>query len=105
MVVMKTGAQIFLNDGASDTQGVPDEDGRLLVGQFTTSGVVFLRYNIRFQGGEEEIFEYTDVELTFPAVEGGCTDAVRPVCMFSVLTCAMGCRPAQSLHKHAERCK
>jgi hypothetical protein len=68
------GAQIFLNAGASDSQGVPDEDGRLLVGQFTTSGVVFLRYNIRFQDGEDAIYEYTDVELTFPAIEGGCTD-------------------------------
>jgi hypothetical protein len=68
------GAQIFLNAGSSDSQGVPDEDGRLLVGQFTTSGVVFLRYNIRFQEGEDAIYEYTDVELTFPAIEGGCTD-------------------------------
>ena len=49
-------AQIFLNPGASDTQGVPDEDGKLLVGQFTTSGVVFLRYNIRFQGANDEIY-------------------------------------------------
>lgn len=70
----EAGAQIFLNPGASDTQGVPDEDGKLLVGQFTTSGVVFLRYNIRFQGANDEIYEYTDVELTFPAIEGGCTD-------------------------------
>ena len=90
------GAQIFLNDGASDTQGVPDEDGRLLVGQFTTSGVVFLRYNIRFQGAEDELFEYTDVELTFPAIEGGCTDAdavnYDPSANFDDLTCVfLGC--------------
>ena len=85
------GAQIFLNPGASDTQGVPDEEGRLLVGQFTTSGVVFLRYNIRFQGADDALYEYTDVELTFPAVEGGCTDEgasnFDPSANFNDLTC------------------
>ena len=70
------GAQIFLNPGASDTQGVPDENGDLLLGQFTTSGVVFIRYNIRFQDAEGNIYEFTDIELTFPPIEGGCTDAM-----------------------------
>ncbi|MDA0913292.1 MAG: hypothetical protein O2818_01815 [Bacteroidetes bacterium] len=68
------GAQIFLNPGASDTQGVPDAEGRLLVGQFTTSGVVFLRYNIQFEGADDVLYQYPDVELTFPEIAGGCTD-------------------------------
>ena len=68
------GAQIFLNPGASDTQGVPDADGRLLVGQFTTSGVVFLRYNIQFEGADDQLYQFPDVELTFPPIAGGCTD-------------------------------
>ena len=68
------GAQIFLNPGASDTQGVPDADGRLLVGQFTTNGVVFLRYNIQFQGEGDVLYQFPDVELTFPQIAGGCTD-------------------------------
>ena len=69
----EAGAQIFLNPGASETQGVPDADGRLLVGQFTTNGVMFLRYNIQFElGGQLE--QYEDVELTFPLIAGGCTD-------------------------------
>ena len=69
----EAGAQIFLNPGASDTQGVPNADGRLLVGQFTTNGVIFLRYNIQFElNGQLE--QYEDVELTFPLIAGGCTD-------------------------------
>jgi hypothetical protein len=68
------GAQIFLNPGASDTQGVPDAEGKLLVGQFTTSGVVFLRYNIQFEGADDQLYQYPDVELTFPPIAGGCTD-------------------------------
>ena len=67
------GAQIFLNPGASETQGVPDADGRLLVGQFTTNGVMFLRYNIQFEL-DGQLEQYEDVELTFPLVAGGCTD-------------------------------
>ena len=68
------GAQIFLNEGSSDTQGVPDADGKLLLGQFTTSGVVFLRYNIRFEDLNDTQHEFTDIELTFPPIAGGCTD-------------------------------
>ena len=68
------GAQIFLNAGASDTQGVPDENGQLLLGQFTTEGVIFLRYNIRFQDSSGNLQEFTDIELTFPPLAGGCTD-------------------------------
>ena len=67
------GAQIFLNPGASETQGVPDADGRLLVGQFTTNGVMFLRYNIQFEL-DGQLEQYEDVELTFPLIAGGCTD-------------------------------
>jgi hypothetical protein len=69
----ETGAQIFLNPGASETQGVPDAEGRLLVGQFTTSGVVFLRYNVQFELGGQMV-QFPDVELTFPEIAGGCTD-------------------------------
>ncbi len=67
------GAQIFLNPGASETQGVPDADGRLLLGQFTTDGVVFLRSNIKFELGGQ-LTQYEDLELTFPLIAGGCTD-------------------------------
>jgi len=69
----EAGAQIFLNPGASETQGVPDTEGRLLVGQFTTNGVIFLRYNIQFELGGQ-LTQYEDVELTFPQIAGGCTD-------------------------------
>ena len=69
------GAQIFLNSGASATQGVPDAEGRLLVGQFTTDGVVFLRYNVQFEL-DGQLVQFPDVELTFPLVVGGCTDSV-----------------------------
>ena len=86
----EAGAQIFLNPGASETQGVPDADGRLLVGQFTTNGVMFLRYNIQFElGGQLE--QYEDVELTFPQIAGGCTDEMAsnydPSANFDDLTC------------------
>ena len=87
----EAGAQIFLNDGASDTQGVPDENGQLLLGQFTTSGVVFLRYNIRFQDAAGTVHEFTDLELTFPPIAGGCTDPLASnydeTANFEDLTC------------------
>jgi hypothetical protein len=97
----EAGAQIFLNDGASDTQGVPDENGQLLLGQFTTEGVVFLRYNIRFQDSNGEFQEYTDLELTFPPIAGGCTDPLASnydeSANFEDLTCLYeGCTDASA---------
>lgn len=87
----EAGAQIFLNEGASDTQGVPDADGRLLVGQFTTAGVVYLRYNIQFEGLNNELYQFADVELTFPPIIGGCTDPAasnyEPEANFDDLAC------------------
>ena len=94
----ETGAQIFLNPGASEMQGVPDEDGRLLVGQFTTDGVMFLRYNVQFEL-DGQLEQYADVELTFPLVAGGCTDEAAdnydPAANFDDMGCIYeGCTDA-----------
>ena len=68
------GASIFLPEGSSN-QGYPDADGRLLLAQLTTDGIVNLQYNLTFENAANEEFTVTDVELSFPNVIGGCTDA------------------------------
>lgn len=67
------GASIFLPEGSSN-QGYPDADGRLLLAQLTTDGIVNLQYNLTFENAANEEFTVTDVELSFPDVIGGCTD-------------------------------
>ena len=67
------GASIFLPENSSN-QGFPDADGRLLLAQLTTDGIVSLQYNITYQNAANEPSTITDVELSFPAVAGGCMD-------------------------------
>ena len=67
------GASIFLPEGSSN-QGYPDADGRLLLAQLTTDGIVSLQYNLTFENAANEEFTVTDVELSFPDFVGGCTD-------------------------------
>ena len=73
VVDVDPGASIFLPEGASD-QGYPDEDGRLLLAQLTTDGIVSLQYNLTYQDADNNQYVVTDVEMSFPEVDGGCTD-------------------------------
>ena len=71
--VNNTAASISVTPLQSD-QGVPDENGRVLLAQITANGVGFVRYNVLFQPEVGAAITYTDVELTFPAQVPGCTN-------------------------------
>ena len=58
------------------TQGQPDEDGRVLVAQITTAGVVTLRYNVEFTPTAGTTQQFWDVELIMPERVSGCTNPV-----------------------------
>jgi hypothetical protein len=65
------GATMFYTPGTT-TANLPD-GGKLLIGQFTTGGVVSLQYN--FQLSFNNItYRITDVELQFPIQGPGCMD-------------------------------
>ena len=66
------GATLYYLPGSSAT--AYPTGGKLLIGQFTTGGVVSLRYN--FQMAYNSItYRITDVELQFPVQGPGCMDA------------------------------
>ena len=66
------GGSIFVVPGAN-TQGVP-VGGKVLLGQFTTSGIVDALVNIQFRDADQ-ISQYAEgLTLTFPQVGVGCTD-------------------------------
>ena len=53
----------------------PDADGKVLLGQFTTDGVVDLTLNIQYRSAGGENIQAPSQSLTFPVVTLGCTDA------------------------------
>ena len=55
-------------------QGVPDENGQVLLAQITTNGVTNVQYNILFEPEAGESITFTDVQMTFPAQVPGCTN-------------------------------
>ncbi|PCJ82278.1 MAG: hypothetical protein COA49_01920 [Bacteroidetes bacterium] len=66
------GGSIFVVPGAN-TQGVP-VNGRVLIGQFTTSGLVDALVNIQFRDASQTSLYAEGVSLSFPQVGVGCTD-------------------------------
>ncbi len=66
------GGSIFVVPGAN-TQGVP-VNGRVLLGQYTTSGIVDALVNIQFRNAAQ-VSQYAEgLSLSFPQVGVGCTD-------------------------------
>ena len=59
---------------AQSNQGIPDENGQVLLAQITTNGVVNLQYNVLFHPEVGDPITFTDVELTFPTQVAGCTN-------------------------------
>ena len=53
----------------------PDADGRVLVGQFTTDGIVDLTFNLQYRAADGSNKQAVGQSLTFPVVTPGCTDA------------------------------
>ena len=66
------GGSIFVVPGSGE-QGIP-VNGRVLIGQFTTSGLVNALVNIQVRDQEAESHYAEGITLTFPQVEVGCTD-------------------------------
>ena len=66
------GGSIFIVPGAN-TQGIPINN-RVLLGQFTTSGVVSALVNVQFRDANQESNYAEGMALTFPAPGVGCTD-------------------------------
>lgn len=52
----------------------PDAQGRVLLGQFTTDGIVDLKLNIQYRASSGANIQIVGTELTFPVVTPGCTD-------------------------------
>ncbi len=67
------GASIYYTPGASDF--AHPQSGRVLVGQFTTTGVVSVKFNFQYRDTNLATFNVNDLNLTFPANLPGCTDA------------------------------
>jgi len=53
----------------------PDADGKVLLGQFTTDGVVDLTFNIQYRSSDGSNIQVPGQSLTFPVVTLGCTNA------------------------------
>lgn len=53
----------------------PDADGKVLLGQFTTDGVVDMTLNLQYRASSGANIQVTGQTLTFPVVTPGCTDA------------------------------
>ena len=66
------GGSIFIVPGAN-TQGVP-VNNRVLLGQFTTSGVVSALVNVQYRNSAQESLYAEGLTLTFPQATTGCTD-------------------------------
>lgn len=52
----------------------PDAEGRVLLGQFTTDGIVDLTFNIQYRSADGSNKKAVAQSLTFPVVTPGCTD-------------------------------
>jgi hypothetical protein len=66
------GGSIFVVPGAN-TQGVP-VNNRVLLGQFTTSGVTSALVNVQFRDADQVSHYAEGMNLTFPQQGVGCTD-------------------------------
>ncbi|MBM72324.1 MAG: hypothetical protein CL847_06035 [Crocinitomicaceae bacterium] len=66
------GGSVFVVPGAND-QGIP-VDGKVLLGQFTTSGIVTALINIQFRDADQVSYYAEGMSITFPAPGLGCTD-------------------------------
>ncbi len=51
----------------------PDADGRVLIGQFTTDGIVDLLVNLQYRSSDGTNKQAVQQSLTFPVVTPGCT--------------------------------
>lgn len=64
LVNTEVGATIYYTPGSS-TYAFP-QNGKFLLGQFTTSGVITLNYNLQFRDPFQNSIQVTDLNISFP---------------------------------------
>ena len=83
-VPFEAGGNLIVDDNVGGTWYIlpdleptafPDADGRVLVGQFTTDGIVDLTINLQYRSADGSNKQAVGQSLTFPVVTPGCTDA------------------------------
>ncbi|MGB0171615.1 MAG: hypothetical protein ACPF8Y_06510 [Flavobacteriales bacterium] len=83
-VPFEAGGNLIIDDNVGGTWYIlpdleptafPDADGRVLVGQFTTDGIVDLTINLQYRAADGSNKQAVGQSLTFPVVTPGCTDA------------------------------
>ena len=83
-VPFEAGGDIIIDDNVGGTWYIlpdleptafPDADGQVLIGQFTTDGIVDLTVNLQYRASDGTNKQAVQQSLTFPVVTPGCTDA------------------------------
>lgn len=82
-VPFEAGGNLLVNDEVGGTWYIlpdleptafPDADGKVLVGQFTTDGIVDLTINLQYRSADGSNKQAIGQSLTFPVVTPGCID-------------------------------
>lgn len=82
-IPFEAGGDIIVDDAVGGTWYIlpdleplafPDADGRVLLGQFTTDGIVDMVLNIQYRSSGGANIQVPGATLTFPVVTPGCTD-------------------------------
>lgn len=83
-VPFEAGGDLIIDDNVGGTWYIlpdleptafPDADGQVLIGQFTTDGIVDLTVNLQYRASDGTNKQAVQQSLTFPVVTPGCTDA------------------------------
>lgn len=83
-VPFEAGGDLVIDDNVGGTWYIlpdleptafPDADGRVLIGQFTTDGIVDLTVNLQYRASDGSNKQAVSQSLTFPVVTPGCTDS------------------------------
>ncbi|MDG2208633.1 MAG: hypothetical protein P8K81_01455, partial [Flavobacteriales bacterium] len=69
------GASLYYIPGEGASELSYPVNGQMLLGQFTTSGVVSVKFNLQFRDVLQESFYATDLNMVFPTFGVGCTDS------------------------------
>ena len=68
-----TGASWYIVPGSS-ADAIAGDDMRVLVAQLTTDGILHLVMNFQYDDANSETYNTDGLEITFPELQGGCTD-------------------------------
>lgn len=69
----QNGASWYVVPGSS-ADALAGDDGKVLIAQLTTTGVMTLVWNIQYRDANGNTFNDEGLEMTWPQLEGGCMD-------------------------------